>query len=62
MKRLRVLHVVMKPVLVWDDGTEFAPGPEVEASAVTLSGAAEYIERLPVEVDELAERLPGGGS
>lgn len=59
MKRLRVSHVLVQPVLVWDDGQELTPGPEVEATPLPLSGLPGLIEGLPRQVDELTEKLSG---
>jgi hypothetical protein len=46
--RLRLSHVLVTPVLLWDDGENLSPGPDVAPVAATL-------ESLP----ELAKRLPG---
>lgn len=59
-RRLRVAQVIVTPVLMWDDGEELTPGPQVQAITVPLSGLAEVAESLPVEVArmERAENAP----
>lgn len=49
--RLRVLHVIVQPVLVWDDGDEMAPGPEVPAQALSLSKVGAMLDGLPAEIE-----------
>lgn len=46
MSRLRVLHVLVQPVFVIDDGDELKPAPEVQASTVTLSGLASVADQI----------------
>jgi hypothetical protein len=48
--RLRILHLVVQPVLVWDDGEELAPGPTVEPLTVRLSEIATFAADLPRQV------------
>ena len=52
MKKLRALHFVVQPILVWDDGTDLTPGPVVEPQALTLAGIRDLLENWP---DRLAE-------
>lgn len=56
-RRLRIAHITVQPVLVWDDGEELTPGPDLQAFSVPLSRAIEIISGLPGEVAALAERL-----
>jgi hypothetical protein len=56
-KRLRVVHVIVKPVLVWDNGEELTAGPEVEASALPLSALAQYAEKLPADLEVTEQHL-----
>lgn len=56
-KRLRISHVAVQPVLVWDDGEELSPGPQISPVTVPLSGLAGLAETLPVEVAALTEKL-----
>lgn len=57
MTRLRIAHLIVQPVLVWDDGEELSPGPAAQPLTVPLSQLAALADRLPVEVAALAERL-----
>lgn len=57
-RKLRVLHVIVKPVLVWDDGEELTPF-EQEMGAVPVS-VAELVnmgEQLKAEVAQLNEQF-----
>lgn len=56
-RRLRIAHLVVQPVLVWDDGEELEPGPAAQPITVPLSQLAALAERLPGEVAALAEKL-----
>ena len=56
-KRLRILNVVVQPVLVWDDGEELTPGPPLDPVTVLGSKLVEFAEKLPADVQALAERL-----
>lgn len=60
MKRIRISHVVVQPVLVWDDGEELSPGPQAEAVAVPLSALAGLGEKLAAEAAALTEQLDAG--
>ena len=37
MRRLRISHVVVQPVLVWDDGETLEPGPPLAPQQINLS-------------------------
>lgn len=50
MSKLRISHLVVQPVFVWDDGEELTPGPSIEAMTVPLSKLAMLAETLPAEV------------
>ena len=52
--KLRILHVVVQPVLVWDDGEELSTGPTAEPMALPLSELAGFAESLPQQVAEQA--------
>lgn len=56
-KSLRLLHIVVQPVLVWDDGEEITPGPQVDSFAATLSQLDGVAERLRAELSVLADSL-----
>lgn len=45
-RRLRVLHVLVQPVLVWDDGETLTPGPEVNVAQVPLGALGEMPEQI----------------
>lgn len=56
-RRLRIDRIVVQTVLVWDDGEELTPGPEVEPVAMPLSRLAEFAATLPIEVAALGASL-----
>lgn len=49
-RRLRVAHVIVQPVLVWDDGTELSPGPQAQPMQVPLSELDGMADKLRAEV------------
>lgn len=49
-RRLRVAHVIVQPVLVWDDGTELSPGPQAQPIQVPLSELDGMADKLRTEV------------
>lgn len=53
MTKLRVLHFIVQPVLVWDDGSHLAPGPVVEPQALTLHGLRDLVDNWPAKLREL---------
>lgn len=53
MKRLRIAHIIIQPVVAWDDGEELQPGPGIDAVTLSPSAAAEFIANLPSQVAEL---------
>jgi hypothetical protein len=57
MKRLRISHVVVQPVLVWDDGIELEAGPQLNALQLPASGLVQFAAQLPSQVADLAEQL-----
>lgn len=59
--KLRISHIVVQPVLVWDDGEELTPGPELGQIAVPLSKVLPFAEGLPGEVAELQAKLEAAG-
>lgn len=56
-KRLRIAHVIVQPVLVWDADDELSPGPELSPVSVPLSQAKDMLAGLPDEVEKLVEQL-----
>lgn len=47
---LRLLTLRVQPVLVYDDGTEFKPGPELPATELSLSEVGDYLASLTLEI------------
>ncbi len=60
MRRARISHVVVQPILVWDDGEELSPGPDAQPFSVPLSALAGLGEKLSVEVAALKEQAADG--
>jgi len=56
-RRLRIQSIILTPVLVWDDGEELSPGPELGQISVPLSKLGEFAAGLPAEVAALAEKV-----
>lgn len=56
-RKLRLQHVLVQPVLVWDDGEELAPGPELKQFATPLSRLAAIADSFPAELAALQARL-----
>lgn len=56
-KKLRIAHLVVQPVLVWDDGEELTPGPELGQIAIPLSKLGDFAGTLPEEVVALQVKL-----
>jgi hypothetical protein len=56
-RKLRIAHLEVRPVLVWDDGDELTPGPELGQIVIPLSRLAGFAGSLPGEVAALAEKL-----
>jgi hypothetical protein len=56
-RRLRVAYISIQPALVWDDGDEFAPGPEVDLLRLPLAQAQQMLAELPAQVARLAEQI-----
>lgn len=56
-KRLRISHVVVQPVLVWDDGEELEPAEQITPIQVPLSKLPALAKTLPNEVSALARSI-----
>lgn len=52
-KRLRILHVIVQPILVWDDGQEFTPFEVVKPIQIPLSELGGMADKLKAEVAQL---------
>lgn len=55
--RLRISNIIVQPVLVWDDGEELTPGPELNHISMPLSKIAALAETLSAEVSALEAHL-----
>lgn len=56
-KKLRLAHLVIQPVLVWDDGVEITSGPDLNSVQVSISQAQHFLATLPAEVEILEQQL-----
>lgn len=56
-RRLRVAHILIQPVLVWDDGNEITPGPPVQTNQLPVSELINFVATLPSEVARIETEL-----
>lgn len=56
-RRLRLAYVAVQPVVVWDDGEQLTPGPEVTVLRLPLGQARQMLDELPAQVEALAEQI-----
>ena len=54
-KKLRIAQVAVSVALVWDDGEELTPGPEVRPVTIPLSGVAAFIDAMPAEIARIEQ-------
>lgn len=54
---LRVLHVIVQPVLVLDDGTEFTAGPKVSPATVRLSELPALAAEIQATVHDMQAKM-----
>ena len=54
-RRLRVAHVVVQPVLVWDDGENLAPGPQCNPIQVSLADLPGLPEKFLADLAQAEE-------
>ena len=54
-RHLRIAHVIVQPVLVWDDGENLAPGPQCNPISVSVADLPGLPERLRADL-EIAEQ------
>jgi hypothetical protein len=47
-------------VLVWDDGNELTPGPQVQPQPLTIAGLRDLVEHWPEKLAELQARARDG--
>lgn len=57
MTRLRVLHVLVQPVFVLDDGEELQPGPTAEAFQATLAQLGDVGEQIRSRMPEIEQQV-----
>lgn len=55
--RLRIAYIAVQPALVWDDGDQLVPGPEVDLLRLPLAQAQQVLAELPAHVERLAEQI-----
>jgi hypothetical protein len=55
--KLRISHLIVQAVLVYDDGDELTAGPELQPISLPLSKLAQLAESLPDEVANLQVQL-----
>ena len=61
-QRLRVSHVIVQPVLTWDDGEELTPGPQAQPVQIPLSALAGLADQIRAEIaQQEAQLLHNGG-
>lgn len=58
-KRLRVAHVIVQPVLVYDDGEELTPGPSMATTQACLSELAALADEISAAVAAENAKLVG---
>jgi hypothetical protein len=58
--RLRLQHFIVQPVLVWDDGNDLTPGPQVQPQPLTVAGLRELAEEWPAKLAELQAQAKNG--
>lgn len=57
MSKLRISHLIVQAVLVYDDGEELTPGPQLNPIQLPLSKLGEFGASLPAEVAALEAKL-----
>lgn len=56
-RKLRIMSINVQAVLVWDNGEELAPGPELRPVALPPSGVEHFLATLPAELAELEAKM-----
>ena len=51
--KLRLLHFMVQPILLTDDGEQLSPGPAVQAQALTLLGLKDLVETWPQKLAQI---------
>src|SRR5690606_34712773 len=57
-RRLRVAHVIVQPVLVWDDGETLSPAAPLQPATLTLPELDGLADTIRAEVAQLEEQAP----
>lgn len=52
-RRLRIAHLIVQPVLVYDDGDELTPGPQAAPKPVALTDLSALADTLRAEIAEM---------
>lgn len=60
-RRLRVQHILVQPVLFWDDDEEAEPGPQMQPLTLTRTQTIDMLTTLPDEIQALQTRLLAEG-
>lgn len=54
MNRLRISHIIIQPVLVWDDGEELTPfEKQVQPVQIPLSKFSDYEKKLKEDIEKI---------
>lgn len=61
MTKIRVLHLIVHPVLVLDDGDEFTPGPKVSPATVRLSELPALAAEIAATVQDMQAKMDAAG-
>jgi hypothetical protein len=57
---LRIAHILVQPVLVFDDGEEMTPGPGIQAIQLPISKLGQFAKDFPKQVTELQVKIDSG--
>jgi hypothetical protein len=52
-RTLRLLHVIVQPVFVWDDGETLVPGPEVQPVQAPITALPDLPAQILAEIPRL---------
>ena len=61
-RRLRLLHFVVQPVFVWDDGDSITPGPPAQPNQLTLSALADLADTWADQFAAMCAQVDEGES
>lgn len=57
---VRLLHFVVQPVLVVDDGESLTPAPQVQPSTLSLAGLRDLVDRWPEHLAAIETQIEQG--